>query len=71
VLGVHTDAAAWSKGEKGEELVGKRLEKLGSTWKVIHSIPIGSKGTDIDHVVIGPGGVFTPMRRTTEVSESG
>ncbi len=25
----------------------------------MHSIPIGNKGTDIDHLVIGPGGVFS------------
>jgi hypothetical protein len=59
LLGVHTDAAAWTKGGKGEELVGKRLAKLGPAWRVIHSIPVGTKGTDIDHLVIGPGGVFT------------
>jgi hypothetical protein len=59
VLGVHTDAAARKKGGKGEELVGKRLAKLGPAWRVIHSIPVGTKGTDIDHLVIGPGGVFT------------
>ena len=59
VLGVHTDAAAWTKGGKGEQLVGKRLAKLGPAWKVIHSIPVGVKGTDIDHLVIGPGGVFS------------
>jgi hypothetical protein len=59
VLGVHTEAAAWTKGGKGEELVGKRLAKLGPEWRVIHSIPVGTKGTDIDHLVIGPGGVFS------------
>jgi hypothetical protein len=59
VLGVHTDAAARKKGGKGEQLVGKRLARLGPAWRVIHSIPVGTKGTDIDHLVIGPGGVFT------------
>ena len=59
LFGVQTDAAAWAKGCKGEELVAKRLAKLGPEWKVIHSIPVGTKGTDIDHLVIGPGGVFS------------
>ena len=40
-------------------LVGKRLVKLGPAWRVLHSIPVGSRGTDIDHLVIGPGGVFS------------
>jgi hypothetical protein len=25
----------------------------------LHSIPIGNKGSDLDHLVIGPGGVFS------------
>ena len=26
---------------------------------MLHSIPVGKRGSDIDHVVIGPAGVFT------------
>ncbi len=58
LLGVQTRGAAWAKGGRGEVLVGKQLAKLGTEWRVLHSIPVGSKGTDIDHLVIGPGGVF-------------
>ena len=60
VLGVHTDERAWRVGTKGEEKVGEQLRRLDPTaWKILHSIPVGSNGSDIDHVVIGPGGVFT------------
>lgn len=59
LLRVQTPAAAWAKGSRGERLVGKRLHRLGPEWRVLHSIPVGTKGTDIDHLVIGPGGVFT------------
>ncbi len=59
ILNVHTDERAWRMGEKGEKLVAKSLEGLGGRWHVLHSIPVGDKGSDIDHVVIGPGGVFT------------
>jgi hypothetical protein len=59
VLGVTAGDGTYRKGGKGEVLVGKRLAKLGDEWRVLHSIPIGDKGTDIDHLVIGPGGVFT------------
>ncbi len=59
VLGVTAGDGTYRKGGKGEVLVGKRLAKLSDEWRVLHSIPIGDKGTDIDHLVIGPGGVFT------------
>ena len=35
------------------------LRKLGKGWHVLHSVPVGDRGADIDHVVIGPAGVFT------------
>lgn len=58
-LGVKTDERAWRIGADGEEEVAARLRKLGDDWKVLHAIPVGENGSDIDHVVIGPGGVFT------------
>ena len=58
-LGVRTDERAWRIGADGEEAVAVRLAKLGPAWKVLHAIPVGNRGSDIDHVVIGPGGVFT------------
>ncbi len=56
---VHTDERAFRVGARGEELVGRRLGRLGPEWRVIHSVQIGDHDADIDHVVIGPGGVFT------------
>ena len=36
------------------------LEALhGTTWRVLHDLVIGSRGANVDHLVIGPGGVFT------------
>lgn len=59
-LDVHTDERAWRKGAEGEESVGARLNKLlEHGWRALHSIPVGTRGSDIDHVLIGPGGVFT------------
>lgn len=58
VLGVHTDERAYRVGAKGESLVAAQLERLGPTWRVIHSVPLSETGTDLDHLVIGPGGVF-------------
>lgn len=59
-LDVHTDERAWRRGADGEEEVGAALAKLTSRgWLALHSVPVGKRGSDIDHVVIGPGGVFT------------
>lgn len=29
------------------------------TWRAVRAIPVGTCGSDIGHLVIGPGGVFT------------
>ena len=59
LYGIHTDERAWRLGRKGEEAVGARLARLQVEWHVLHSIEVGAKGSDIDHVAIGPGGVYT------------
>lgn len=60
VLDVKTDERAWRVGAQGEESVGARLEKLlEHGWHVLHAVPVGTRGSDIDHVLIGPGGVYT------------
>lgn len=59
VLGIHTNERAWRLGDNGEVAVAKELRRLGPDWRVLHSVPVGSGDSDIDHVVIGPGGVFT------------
>ncbi len=53
------EARSWYIGALGEVAVGHLLEKLGRGWHVLHAVPIGKDDSDIDHVVIGPGGVFT------------
>jgi hypothetical protein len=61
-LRVHTEERAWRIGADGEEAVGRALERLAKSdprWCVLHSIPVGDRNSDIDHLVIGPGGVFS------------
>ena len=53
------DSRPWYLGAIGELQVAERLAKLGPDWTVLHSVPIGDRGSDIDHVVVGPAGVFT------------
>ncbi len=59
VLGVKTDERAWRVGAKGEEKVARELVKLGPGWHYLHAVEVGDRGSDIDHVVIGPPGVIT------------
>jgi hypothetical protein len=49
---------SWSVGFVGEEATGAELARLGPDWTVLHSVPIGDRGSDIDHLVIGPAGAF-------------
>lgn len=61
LLGVHTDERAWRLGALGEEKVAVQLAKLAKTdgrWRFLNAIRVGGRGSDIDHLVIGPGGVF-------------
>jgi hypothetical protein len=53
------DARSWYRGALGEIHVAKVLKNLGPGWTVLHAVPVGSGTSDIDHVLIGPGGVFT------------
>jgi hypothetical protein len=52
---------AWHVGALGEEAVGRELWRLsrGTWWRYVHSVPVGTRGSDIDHVLVGPAGVFT------------
>ncbi|MGH9156687.1 MAG: nuclease-related domain-containing protein [Acidimicrobiales bacterium] len=62
VLGIKTDERAWRVGAGGEVKVGKQLERLRKQdprWKCLHAIQVGKAGSDIDHLVVGPGGVYS------------
>jgi hypothetical protein len=52
------DYNRWAQGARGEEVVGEILEGLTEDgWHVIHDVQF-SHG-NIDHIVVGPGGIFT------------
>ncbi|MBP1134574.1 hypothetical protein JOE31_000806 [Arthrobacter sp. PvP023] len=53
------EARPWFRGALGEVAVGTLLAGLGPEWTVLHAIPVGAGTSDIDHVLIGPAGVFT------------
>ena len=56
---LHPDARSWFKGAIGEREVATALESLGPDFTVLHAVPVGKHETDIDHLVIGPTGVFS------------
>ena len=53
------DSVAWFLGAKGERVVGSILDTLPPEWTVLHALPQGARNSSIDHLVVGPGGVFT------------
>lgn len=59
LTGARTDERAWRIGADGEQAVAEQLSRLGPGWRLLHAVPVGDRGADIDHVVIGPAGVFT------------
>lgn len=48
----------WSKGAKGEKIVAKKLKKLPKKYTAIRDVKIPNLGGDIDHVVVGPTGIY-------------
>jgi hypothetical protein len=53
------DAVAWRRGAAGERRTAQLLDPLKQHgWAVLHDLAVPHSQADIDHVVIGPGGVF-------------
>jgi hypothetical protein len=46
------------RGVVGEIEVGEALARLDPEWVVLHALPVDEGDADIDHLVIGPSGVF-------------
>lgn len=60
-LSARRELRAWTTGALGEQAVAAELWHIArpGAWRYIHSVPVGNRGSDIDHVLIGPGGVFS------------
>jgi hypothetical protein len=53
------DAIAWRRGAAGERRTARLLGPLqGQGWVVLHDLAVPGSPANIDHLVIGPGGVF-------------
>lgn len=53
-----TETQLLYRGVVGEIEVGEALDRLGAEWHVLHALPVDEDHADIDHLVIGPSGVF-------------
>jgi hypothetical protein len=51
------ETRTWYHAATSEIAVGEELGRLDPEWLVLHALPVAA-GSDIDHLVIGPGGVF-------------
>lgn len=49
---------AWERGAAGEERMAKRLADLPDTFRVLHDRRIRGTRANIDHLVVGPTGVW-------------
>lgn len=49
---------AWERGAVGEELMAERLADLPDTFRVIHDRRIRGTKANIDHITIGPSGIW-------------
>lgn len=60
-LKARREQGAWRNGARGEESLATELWRIARPghWRYLHSVPVGSRGSDIDHVLVGPAGVFT------------
>ncbi|TSC32945.1 NERD domain-containing protein [Corallococcus sp. Z5C101001] len=59
LFGMHTEERAWGRGAEGEERVGQLLEPLRPRgWFIQHDVKIGRTGANVDHLVVGPPGVY-------------
>jgi Nuclease-related domain len=53
------DASAWQRGAAGERRTARLLDPLARHgWAVLHDLAIPGSQANLDHLVIGPGGVF-------------
>ncbi|MDP9028017.1 MAG: NERD domain-containing protein, partial [Actinomycetota bacterium] len=70
---LHPDAVSCYDDALAELETGRRLATLGAGYTVLHSLPIGdgegAVRADVEHLVIGPAGVFC-LTSTQSVTEA-
>jgi hypothetical protein len=58
-LAPHDDPDRWRRGAEGEIATGRLLAQLhGRRWAVFHDLALPGTRANVDHLVIGPSGVW-------------
>lgn len=57
--GARQTTQAWKKGYEGEVRTAQHLDRLPDGHVVLHDVRMPGSRANIDHIVIGPTGVFT------------
>jgi hypothetical protein len=56
---VSQDARNWQRGARGERRTARQLDRLTRhSWVVLHDLAVPGSRANVDHLVIGPAGVF-------------
>ncbi|MFL6073115.1 MAG: nuclease-related domain-containing protein [Mycobacteriales bacterium] len=56
---IPNEESGWRRRAYGQAQVGRVMEGLARFgWHALHDVPVGDEGELIDHLLIGPGGVF-------------
>jgi Nuclease-related domain len=61
-----TGARSWLVGSNAEVWTGEELNRLGNDWRRVDCVPFGQI-FDVDHLVVGPAGVFAVETKFTAV----
>ena len=59
MFGTHADVRARHRHAAGERVTAWWLGRLPDGWHLFNDVPVGERGANIDHVIVGPAGVFT------------
>jgi hypothetical protein len=59
------DPERWLRGAAGEAATARILDRLPSRWAVLHDRSVPGSRANIDHLVIGPSGVWVVDTKTT------
>ena len=54
-----SNGLSWLRAAQAEMIVGDILDRLPGNYSVYHSLPIPNTAFAVDHLVVGPGGVFS------------
>ncbi len=59
-----SDPDRWIRGAAGEQATARMLDRLGRRWVVRHDLAVPGSRANLDHVVIGPSGVWVIDTKT-------